>query len=89
MLTLKPSDFRPAYKHQLNFDKPHKTTSIDPQTENKAFSARTQKPSQIPSNKINHVMFGPHTTPNSILTAAQKQVKFYPDAETKSIPSRT
>ena len=35
MLTLKPSDFHPAYKSQVKFDHTQKTKSIDPQTKNK------------------------------------------------------
>ena len=54
-----------------------------PILKNMSFSARTQKPSQLRSSEINHAIFGPHTTPKSILTVAQKQVEFYPDAKTK------
>ena len=35
MLTLQPSELRPAYKNQVNFDHPKKTKSIDPYTKNK------------------------------------------------------
>ena len=49
MLTLKPSDFQPAYENQVNFDHPYKTNSIDPQDKNSIFSGPTQKPSQFRS----------------------------------------
>ena len=42
MLTLKPSDFRPAKKTKSISTTRTKTKSIDPLTKNKSFSARTQ-----------------------------------------------
>ena len=67
MITLKLSDFRPAYKHQVNFYHLHKNqvnrspqknqVNFDPYIKTKYFSAFTQ----------NEVNFDPRTNSTSIL----------------------
>ena len=48
MLTL-PSDFRPAHKNKVDFDHPHENYVNRSPSQNKSFSARTQKPSPFRS----------------------------------------
>ena len=42
MLTIKRSDFRPAYKNQLNIDHQQKTKSIDPTLKQVVFGPHTK-----------------------------------------------
>ena len=66
MLTLKPSDFRPAYKNQVNFDHPHKNQVNRSHTNYNQFSARTQEPSQFGPPHKKQVKFDTHAKTKSI-----------------------
>ena len=66
MLTLKSSGFRPAYKHQVNFNHPHVNCQIDPHAKNKSFSARTQNRSRFWLPHKKQVKFNPNPKTKSI-----------------------
>ena len=99
MLELKQSDFRPAYKNQLNFDHQHKTESIDPHKKSKSFSARTQKPTPFwPPHK--NMKFRPKQKRSQVRCPRTQQARlisiqtlhhviFNPHTETKWIPIPT
>ena len=81
MLTLKPSDFRPAFKNQAHFDHshtsqvnrpPHKKQFIFvPHEKTKSIAIPALKPSQFRSIHENQTIIGPNTT-KSILTPRTK-----------------
>ena len=77
MLTLKPSDLRPASKNQVNFDPAHK---------NKSFPIPTLKRSQIgpPTQKSSWFRRRHWNQVNSILTLKPSQFRC-PDTKTKLI----
>ena len=72
MLALKPSDFGPAYKNQVNFDRPHnkinfiptlKSSQIrSPTLKSSQFGPTTQQPSQSSCLSWKQVIFGQHTS---------------------------
>ena len=82
MLELKQSDFRPAYKNQVNFDHQHKTESIDPHKKSKSFSARTQKPTPFWPPHKKQVNFDQNKNEVSSDAPRHKsQVNFDPDCK--------
>ena len=92
MLTLKPSDFRPANKNQVNFDHPHKTTSTDPHTKkqvmfgphtkNKLTSIHKLAPSNFRPAHNTEVDFDPRTKASQVEYRVQNQVDFHPAKKT-------
>ena len=75
MLTLKPSDFRPAHKNQFNFEHTQKTSQSIPRLNTSHFRPAHKKQSiSIHTSKSSN--FGPHTKNKSILTPAQKTCQF-------------
>ena len=59
MLTVKPSDFRPAYKNQVDFDHPHKNeVKVNAHSKTMSFSARTQRPNQFWFPRLKSSQFG-------------------------------
>ena len=68
MLTLKTGDFRPAFKHQVNFDHRHIQINFTP----------TLKSSRIRFPTLKSSKFGPPTTNKSIIMLILKTSDFRP-----------
>ena len=67
MLTLKTSDFRPAFKNQVNFDHPHDQISFIPILKSSQIRSPTLKSSQFGPPTQNEVNFRAHPKNTVIL----------------------
>ena len=98
MLTLKLSNFRPAYQNQIDFDHPHKNQAnqslhlkqmiVGPRTKNNSILTIRTEPSQsIPTLKTNE--FGPDTKTksNSIPTLKTKSISIHTPTQSNFRPA--